>query len=246
MTGNQIAFWGLQESKRHNLAVEAETKRYNDLYLGEVYRHNIAGETEVNRHNLAVESETHRSNVANEAIRKEANAIQDWYNRASIGLGYSQLAYQRERDANQLAYQYAALDETTRSNKVKEQQAQSQLNELIRANKAKEQIDRSKVTQSYELGYANLRETQRYHDAVAANNERLADIQEKHLAIDWTNAISAAASRAVGAGVSISEEVRKWGAAAATMGVSEILGNQELVPYSDPDPSWSYDPNWYR
>lgn len=44
MTQNQIEYFKSLETKRHNLAVEAEQKRYNEEYLKELSRHNISGE----------------------------------------------------------------------------------------------------------------------------------------------------------------------------------------------------------
>lgn len=210
MTGNQIAFWGLQESKRHNLAVEAETHRYNVEYMGEVKRHNTASEVEINRHNLATESEAHRSNVANEAIRKEANQIQDWYNRANIGLGYSQLAYQRERDSNQLAYQYAALDETHRSNVARENLQRMQHVENVRHNKVAEAATVLRNQQDYYLGLLKQSEDRRYHDQMAGYNDRLAAVQEARVDIDRTRAAWAVADGTIDSIIDVSAEIRRW------------------------------------
>lgn len=89
MTHNQINYWTLQESTRHNLASEGETQRHNlaseNIETGklqETSRHNLATENidisklaETSRHNLASEgqgymqlAETHRHNVSEEAI----------------------------------------------------------------------------------------------------------------------------------------------------------------------------------
>lgn len=89
MTANQINYWNLQETGRHNRVTEAETERHNrrtediDLAkLSETTRHNMATEdisnrtlSETTRHNLAQESynvnnlaETQRHNVATESI----------------------------------------------------------------------------------------------------------------------------------------------------------------------------------
>lgn len=71
MTANQIAYWSVVESERHNKATEKETNR-----------HNVVVEQETYRHNTVVESETHRHNVVQEGIgwsqaaaaHKQANA----------------------------------------------------------------------------------------------------------------------------------------------------------------------------
>lgn len=97
MTSNQIAYWSLLESTRHNKAGESETKRHNIqtedvanrtleetarhnsvnervaiFNAEESQRHNIATETETNRHNVVSEDETARHNVAQEALSKYA------------------------------------------------------------------------------------------------------------------------------------------------------------------------------
>lgn len=97
MTSNQIAYWSLLESTRHNKAGESETKRHNIqtedvayrtleetarhnsvnervaiFNAEEAQRHNIATETETNRHNVVSEDETARHNVAQEQLSKYA------------------------------------------------------------------------------------------------------------------------------------------------------------------------------
>lgn len=66
MTANQLSYWNLQESKRHNTASEAETQRSNmrNEYL------NLFRNVESQRHNLAAEKETKRTNIANEGINR--------------------------------------------------------------------------------------------------------------------------------------------------------------------------------
>lgn len=80
MTQNQVAYWNLQELKRHNAATEAETNRANVTAEQETSRKNRASESvqlmthqEAVRHNLAQENlnitqlaETQRHNVAQE------------------------------------------------------------------------------------------------------------------------------------------------------------------------------------
>lgn len=93
MTGNQLRYWELQETKRHNVTGEGETNRHNVVTESETNRHNVAtenidisklGETmrhnkvtegqtdrdlgEKYRHNLVTESETGRHNKATEGI----------------------------------------------------------------------------------------------------------------------------------------------------------------------------------
>lgn len=95
MTRNQIAWFEVNEAKRHNVAVETETQRMNTLVATETNRHNVAYETlqheaniinqqhyermdaETNRHNVATENEARRHNV-----RSESTDL--WYKTASI------------------------------------------------------------------------------------------------------------------------------------------------------------------
>lgn len=95
MTQNQIAYWSLQEEKRHNSAQEAENKRAN----------------------LAKEHEANRTNVANENIKREQNAINSshYFNvdsetrRANLAKE-NQLAKELEYKYAGLTHQYASLD----------------------------------------------------------------------------------------------------------------------------------------
>lgn len=108
MTTNQIAYWKLQEEKRHNLVGEGhedrkivETKRHNsatEMYqlkdLGEKVRHNKVTEgqgadslvlnrarlQEDIRHNTNVEKETKRSNVARESETVRSNLARETEN----------------------------------------------------------------------------------------------------------------------------------------------------------------------
>lgn len=122
MTNNQINYWNLQETKRHNVVSEDELKR-----------HNIAGESETNRHNVQQEyigfgnlAETTRHNKATEGYSFASLAEATRHNKAaealqsqSIDLGYDQLA------------------ETTRSNQERERQTRvrDELNYWVEATK---------------------------------------------------------------------------------------------------------------
>lgn len=82
MTGNQIAYAGLQENIRHNQATESETYRHNVANEQEVLRSNVARETETHRHNVESEkqgwfglSEDQRHNLATE--RQNAQMLQE-------------------------------------------------------------------------------------------------------------------------------------------------------------------------
>lgn len=82
MTRNQIEYQRLLETKRANLAQEALTSARDAVNaevsrgtLAESKRHNVAYEAEVSRHNIATESETVRHNVAVENQAREELGI---------------------------------------------------------------------------------------------------------------------------------------------------------------------------
>lgn len=86
MTSNQINYWNLQESKRHNVTTENETNR-----------HNLVTEVETNRHNVATENidlsklgETKRHNLVTEGQTDKSLGMQQ----QNINLGYANLAEQ--------------------------------------------------------------------------------------------------------------------------------------------------------
>lgn len=73
MTSNQIAYWNLQELKRHNQAMDRENARHNVAGEAETERHNRSGEMETGRHNIMQENldaqrnlETQRHNIESE------------------------------------------------------------------------------------------------------------------------------------------------------------------------------------
>lgn len=105
MTANQINYWNLQETKRHNVTTEGETERHNrategiDLgRLEETRRHNVASEgieqgkldlgyaqlgkdyavlAEQNRHNLATEQNA----AVDLNIKQQTQTEQERYNK---------------------------------------------------------------------------------------------------------------------------------------------------------------------
>lgn len=124
MTHNQIEYWNLQETQRHNLAGEGETKR-----------HNVAGETETNRHNVA--TETVEIGKLNETVRHNTvtERESERHNRESENIGYGQLNESIRH--NTVTEGIQRMDAQTRAN---------QLAESVRHNKAAESIDRLGVT----------------------------------------------------------------------------------------------------
>lgn len=126
MTQNQIAYWNMQEGRRHNIVTEHETGRHNrateniDISkLGETNRHNLATEGlqgQVNR-------ETARHNLATEYTNQYLATEGARHNRVSENLGYGNLAeLQRHNLAAEATNQqnadtqFSAVMETGRHN----------------------------------------------------------------------------------------------------------------------------------
>lgn len=98
MTKNQLEYLGLVETKRNNMVVSDETERHNRANEFETNRSNVARETETNRHNLVVEDQGNKAQQETQRHNFETE-------KAALG---------------NLNYQYAALTEQTRHNKVSE------------------------------------------------------------------------------------------------------------------------------
>lgn len=110
MTHNQINYWNLKETSRHNVVSEKETNRHNVTTEVETERHNRAGEfidlgklNESIRHNKATEgiesgklAETTRHNQASETIdlgklneSVRHNMASEQLSQSNIDLGYA-------------------------------------------------------------------------------------------------------------------------------------------------------------
>lgn len=143
MTTNQINYWNLQESRRHNVVSEGETQR-----------HNVVTETETNRHNVATEAidisklqETHRHNVVTEGQQDRALDIQE------SGVRETQRHNQATENID-----IGKLMETTRHNQAQEQIGKSQVD-----------LGYANVGLGYAnvgLGYSQLGETSRHNTAL--------------------------------------------------------------------------------
>lgn len=120
MTSNQIAYQQSRENMRHNLAMEALTAEKNarDYQIAkrnarETKRSNLAREAEASRSNLARELETNRTNVENEAIKHMSNiTMADHYSTMDDN--------QLTSIMNDYRIRRASLKETKRSNKASE------------------------------------------------------------------------------------------------------------------------------
>lgn len=173
MTQNQIAYWNLQETERHNKAGEDENKRHNVTTEGETFRHNyvteqvsIADLNERGRHNRATEYETSRHNMETESQGRQQLAETNRHN----------LETERQGRTN-LDIQLSSLNETIRHNQAGEK-------ENYRHNLAQE---------SYNM--ANLSETQRSNlENERRRREELAETGRHNLATEKTADKSANAS----------------------------------------------------
>lgn len=109
MTSNQIAWQNAMESRRSNLAREAETNRSN-----------VARETETNRHNLADEGETHRHNVVGE----QETAL---HNRNTEGLTMGQLVEANRHNTVTERIQSREADNRKEANRIQEKKVDNDL-----------------------------------------------------------------------------------------------------------------------
>lgn len=125
MTANQIAYWNLQETKKHNRATEAETNRSN-----------VARETETHRSNRVREFQTFQQRMQDRELKRidqreieRSHRMQEWrdywsleetkrHNKA-VEQANQQQAIARTRQADAAL---AQAQETARSNQVKERQ----------------------------------------------------------------------------------------------------------------------------
>jgi inorganic pyrophosphatase/exopolyphosphatase len=161
MTRNQLEYWNLQETKRHNAATEGETGRHNVAEEGETKRHNVMSESEMQRHNMRTEMqtdtnllETQRHNIATEGYTKQSVAETQRANRASesirreqnrlesqkLGLTQSQIAESIRHNIASEGISLSSLAETQRSNKARESLTAMETSEMIRHNKENELV----------------------------------------------------------------------------------------------------------
>lgn len=128
MTHNQINYWNMKETGRHNVATEVETNRHNvateqiDLgKLQETSRHNLATEGETNRHNLVTEGQT------------------------NVNLGYTGATLDEMKRHNQALESLQNVDLNIK---------QGQLDENVRHNVSQEGINRYSAISQAELNDA--------------------------------------------------------------------------------------------
>lgn len=155
----QIQLFVAQEGQRHN--IESERNQREQIALGysqlqESQRHNSAVEAETYRHNIRVEDETQRANQVRESIDRFTADSLDRYRTQQIGLGYSQLAEtarsnKAKESLNTMSFNWqvhkesSQLMETARSNRANEQLIREKLYELQRANLESERINQQRA-----------------------------------------------------------------------------------------------------
>lgn len=159
MTSNQIAYWNLQESKRHNVMSENETQRHNVVTENETGRHNwvteqisISNLNESVRHNKATEYETNRHNVATEQLGSRTQTEVERHNRVTEAQG--------DRDLN---IREGTLAESVRHNKVNEAYNLSNLQETTRHNVSTEKENVRHNTSTESLTGRQLTENERHN-----------------------------------------------------------------------------------
>lgn len=118
MTHNQIDYWKLQESIRHNRKTEDQT----DVANQETYRHNVSYEGETVRHNRATETVSQGSLA--ETVR---------HNQAAERVTFGELS---EKNRHNVAVE----KETTRHNVSDESTKRGELAEKVRHNTEEEAI----------------------------------------------------------------------------------------------------------
>lgn len=180
MTQNQIAYWNLQESKRHNLVGEDETNRHNVVTEGETQRHNVMTENisiadlqEKGRHNRATEYETNRHNLQTEEVARGELSEKVRHNLETEAQGRENLSIQlgnlnelsrhnkageRETYRHNLAtesYSLANLSESQRHSLEEERRKRAELLETGRHNKASEQSAQLSAEGAYLRGQAS-------------------------------------------------------------------------------------------
>lgn len=126
MTRNQIEYWANEETKRHNLELEAQGRQQiaNAIRLAQIQ---ASQQAETVRSNQARETETNRANVANEAINVLRHIETVRSNQANEEIGRTNAsANTKQASAAQQKVEYEHQDrekaqkETVRSNKAQE------------------------------------------------------------------------------------------------------------------------------
>lgn len=165
MTHNQIDYWNLKETERHNVVSEKETNR-----------HNVVTEVETNRHNVATENidlsklgETKRHNIATEGIAQ-----------GNLNLGYHQLAETtRHNQASEalsnrdLSIKADTLMETGRHNLISESISQQHEDAYVQQAQAEAALKDIQKTWSGLLSSTNVQLNDAQKDKINADIDKV-------------------------------------------------------------------------
>lgn len=203
MTQNQIEYWKLQETLRHNQAVEAETERSARATLRETKRSNLAREAETKRSNASRESialaEAGVGMERNEIEREKAHNIYntsmlDYYLKGNYNDRYFDLANrQLAADINKANLQYKSSIYSTDSNRLvgltnaeynKQVGLTKAANDLLLGTEQNE-INKQKVDNEFILGASRNAEQRRYNKESLGLSARGLDIKESEAASKW-------------------------------------------------------------
>lgn len=206
MTQNQIEYWKLQETLRHNQAVEAETERSARATLRETKRSNLAREAEAKRSNVSNESIAlaqagvgmERNEIEREKVHNSYNtSMLDYYLKGNYNDRYFDLANrQLAADINRANLQYkSSLYSTDASRLVGLTNAQynrevgltKAANEFILGTE-QNRINKAKADNEFILGSSRNAEQRRYNDRSLGLESRGLDIREEEVGSRWFGA----------------------------------------------------------
>lgn len=213
MTGNQIAYWSLQEAKRHNL--EDESIKFRSLT--ETERHNLATESnqeyanmtnyysylEGARANRAREAENLRHNTQTEALGFAQHAENVRHNIEGESISWFNAEENKRHNVEGENINWFNAQENQRHNVEGEKISWFNAEENQRHNKEGEQISWFNVEENKRhneegeaISWATQKETaQHYARQDSANalnaktNERNAATNEQNAATNWYNAL---------------------------------------------------------
>lgn len=172
MTANQIAYWNLNESKRHNVASEAEANRHNVTTEDETHRHNLVTEQtdisklqETQRHNIATETEAKRHNEAGEVLQAIQQQEQQRHNQVTESVSWTDIGEQQRHNLQQEMLQNTSLSidaqkafETSRHNAQTEAVAEAEQKAEQAYKEAMVNVNALRASNEAQLNQAKLRQ----------------------------------------------------------------------------------------
>lgn len=206
MTQNQIEYWKLQETLRHNQAVESETERAARATLRETKRSNLAREAETKRSNVSNESIAlaqagvgmERNEIEREKAHNAYNAsMLDYYLKGNYNDRYFDLANrQLAADINRANLQYKSSIYSTDANRLvgltnaqynREVGLVKAANDLVLGTE-QNRINKTKADNEFILGASRNAEQRRYNDKSLGLESRGLDIREEEVGSRWFGA----------------------------------------------------------